>query len=172
MRGVTAIAFAAAVAVCTVPASAQSFVADPIYDSPLFNFEGFYAGVQAGGALLSGPGIVGVAGVVAGANFSLTDSLLAGLEFQGEGIFNGSSYLGWNALLLGRVGSYLTQDIMAYGALGIGVVNSAGSYALGGGVEMPLMDQLSGRVELLGSGNWGTLPSEAKLTGGVLWHLN
>ena len=37
------------------------FMPDPVYSSPLFTFEGFYAGVQGGGAVLSGPGVVGSA---------------------------------------------------------------------------------------------------------------
>jgi len=153
-------------------ANAADYGLDPIYDSPMFNFEGFYAGVQGGGAVLTGPGVVGVVGVVAGANFSLTDAVLAGLEFQGEGVFNGTGYLGLNALLLGRVGTYLTQDIMVYGAVGGGVVNNAGSYAFGAGLEMPFVSQLTGRAEVLGTGTWGGMPNGAKGTVGLLWHLN
>ena len=115
----------ATVLAMTAGAAAQDYMADPIYDSPMFNFEGFYAGVQAGGASLPGPGIVGSVGDVAGVNFTLIDGILAALEFQGDGFFNGAGYVGYDALLLARVGTYLTQDMMVSAALGAGLVDGA-----------------------------------------------
>lgn len=153
-------------------AAEPTFMADPIYDSPLFNFEGFYIGAQAGGAILAVPGTVGVVGLVAGANFALSDALIAGLEFQGEALFNGAGFVGADALLLARAGTYVTQDMLAYGALGAGMVAGAGAYAFGAGIEMPLMEQLSARGEVLGIGGFGGGPSGAKATAGLLWHLN
>jgi outer membrane immunogenic protein len=161
-------------AACTIAsaAHAQDFPADPIYDSPLFNFEGFYAGAQLGGAALPGPGIVGSVGAVAGANFTLTDAFVAGLEFQGDMLFNGAGYAGLDALLLGHFGGYVGQDLMVYGAAGFGALNGVGSYAFGAGIEAPLMDQVSARGEILGTGTWGVAPNGAKVTGGLLWHMN
>ncbi len=168
----SAAAFATLLAATSAQSGEPNFMADPIYDSPLFNFEGFYTGVQVGGAALPGPGLVGVAGLVAGANFSLSEAFLAGIEFQGEALFHGGGYVGLDALLLGRVGGYVTQEMMAYGAVGGGLVNGGGAYAFGGGLEKPVMDQLSARGEILGTGAWGALPSGAKVTAGLLWHLN
>jgi outer membrane immunogenic protein len=149
-----------------------NFLPDPIYDSPLFNFEGFYVGVQGGAGALPGPGFVGTAGVVAGANFAITDSILTGLEFQGEGVFNQTGYLGADLLLLAKAGGYITDQLMAYGAVGGGLVNNAGSYALGGGLEMPIWDHLSARGEILGTGTFGAMPNGAKGSIGLLWHMN
>lgn len=153
-------------------AAAQNFATDPIYDSPLFNFEGFYAGVQLGGANVPGPGFVWTAGVVAGVNFALNQAILGGLEFQGGASFNGTGMTGADVLLLGHVGGYVTDQLMVYGALGAGWVNSAGSYAFGAGVEMPLTDQISVRGEVLGTGTWGASPNGARASAGVLFHMN
>lgn len=173
MRPLRAFAIAAACGLAlTGAARAADFLPDPIYNSPMFNFEGFYAGVTGGGATLPGPGIVGTVGVAAGANFSLSEAILAGLEFQGEGMFNGAGWVGWNGLLLAHVGGFLTQDLMIYGAAGGGLINSVGSYAFGAGIEAPLMNQISVRGEVLGTGAWGAGPSGAKATVGLLFHVN
>lgn len=166
-----AIAAASALAL-TAAARADDFMPDPIYGSPMFDFEGFYAGVLAGGATLPGPGLVGSAGLVAGANFTLSESFLAGLEFQGEGLFNGGGVVGWNGLVLGHFGGYLTQDLMAYAAVGAGLVDNGGAYVFGAGIEGPIAGQVSARGEILGTGAWGAGPSGAKATVGLLWHMN
>ena len=145
--------------------------ADPIYSSPLFNFEGLYVGGEAGGLLGSGGG-AGVAGIVIGANFAVTDGILAGLEFQGDTLWTGSGFAGVSALGLGRLGGYLSDNTVLYGDLGTGFVNSTPVYALGGGIEYALTDQLSVRGDLQGIGAWGGMPSEAKLTAGLLFHMN
>src|SRR5689334_12621096 len=111
-------AFAALPALALSAAAAErgsSFMPDPIYNSPLFNFEGFYAGVQGGAGMLPGPGFVGTAGVVAGANFAINDSFLTGLELQGEAVFNQSGYLGADLLLVAKAGGYVTDQLVAYG---------------------------------------------------------
>jgi outer membrane immunogenic protein len=175
MRQLRALVIAAlATAACATGAAAQSqgFAPDPIYNSPLFNFEGFYAGAQGGAAWLPGPGIVGTVAGVAGVNFALNDAMLAGLEFQGGASINGTGVTGIDVLLLGHVGTYLTNDLMAYGAAGGGLVNGVGSYAFGGGLEYPLADQISVRGEILGTGAWGVMPNGARASAGVLFHMN
>ena len=62
--------------------------ADPIYSSPLFNFEGMYVGATAGLASYSSAGY-GSVGVVVGSNFAVTDGIVVGGEFQGDVYFNG-----------------------------------------------------------------------------------
>ena len=144
--------------------------ADPIYSSPLFNFEGLYLGGSAGGAL-NGTAY-GTLGVVVGANFAVTDGILAGVEFQGDTYWNGGGYAAYDALALGRVGGFVSDNAMLYGDLGVGVVNSTAVYALGGGVEFGLTDSLGVRGDLQGIGNFGAFPSVAKATVGLLWHMD
>ena len=142
---------------------------DPIYSSPLFDFEGLYVGVQGGGAI-SGTGY-GVLGVVVGSNFAITDGIIAGVEFQGDTYYNGG-FTAFDALALGRVGGFVSENAMVYGELGVGFTNTDPVYALGAGVEMAVADQLSVRGELQGLGAFGTTPSVGKATVGLLWHLN
>jgi outer membrane immunogenic protein len=143
---------------------------DPIYSSPLFNFEGLYIGATAGGALSNGA--YGTLGVVVGSNFAITDGLIAGVEFQGTGYFNGAGLTTYDALALGRVGAFLADNTMIYGELGAGVADSNFVYALGAGVEMAMTDQLAVRGELQGLGAWGAGPSVGKATVGLIWHIN
>lgn len=145
---------------------------DPIYDSPLFNFEGFYAGAALGAGAFPGTGIVGTVGGVAGANFALTDAFLTGVEFQGDVLWNGGGGVGFNALFLGKLGGYLSDDMVIYGTAGGGWVNGVGSYALGAGIEMAVMEQVSVRGEAMATGSWGTWPNGGKATVGMLWHMN
>lgn len=144
--------------------------ADPVYSSPLFNFEGFYAGVTGGGALASGTPY-GTLGVVVGSNFAISDGIIGGVEFQGDLYYNGG-FAGYDALALGRLGGFLSDNTMAYGELGVGLVNSATVYAFGGGVEMAMTDNISVRGELQGLGSFGAMPTIGKATVGVLWHMN
>ncbi len=146
--------------------------ADPIYDSQLFNFEGFYVGATLGAGTFPAPGVVGVVGAVAGANFALTDAFLAGVEFQGDVLWNGSGFVGFDALFLGKFGGYLSDDMVVYGTGGGGLVDGVGSYALGAGIEMAVMEQLSVRGEALATGSFGVWPDGGKATVGVLWHMN
>jgi outer membrane immunogenic protein len=162
---------ALAVSMAGTAAAADLLVTpDPIYDSPLFDFEGLYVGGSAGGAL-SGT-LSGVVGGVVGANFAITDGIIVGAEFQGDTYWNGGGFAGYDALGLARVGGFLADNTMIYGDLGGGVMNGAGVYALGGGVEVALTGQLSARGDLQGIGTFGSFPSTAKATAGLLWHLD
>jgi opacity protein-like surface antigen len=144
--------------------------ADPIYSSPLFNFEGLYVGGQAGGALMSGTGY-GTLGVVIGANFAVTDGIIAGVEFQGDTYYNGG-FSAYDALALGRLGGFVSDNVMLYGDIGAGITNAGTSYALGGGAEMGMTDQLSVRGDLQFIGPWGSTPNTGRATVGLLWHMN
>ena len=143
--------------------------ADPIYSSPLFNFEGLYLGATAGGAL-SGS-LAGTLGVVIGSNFAITDGIMAGVEFQGDTYWNGG-YAAYDALAFGRIGGFASDNVMIYGDLGAGFLNSTTAYALGGGAEMALTDQLSLRGDLQGIGAFGAAPTVVKATAGLIWHMN
>ncbi|MEP7240724.1 MAG: hypothetical protein ABI697_07555 [Devosia sp.] len=161
----------AAFAALTSAAGAADLLkpADPIYSSQLFNFEGLYVGGQAGIGF-SGTS-AGVVGVVVGSNFALTDGIVAGVEFQADGYFNGG-ITAYDALALGRIGGFLSDNTMIYGELGAGFANSGAVYAIGGGVETALTDKLSVRGELQGLGSFGSSPSLGKATVGLMWHMN
>ena len=148
--------------------------ATDLYSSPMFNFEGAYAGVQGGGywGTINGPSVTGWnLDLVAGVNFAVTDLFIAGVEFQG-GVMWPESGWKWDMLGLGRVGVQVTDGIMAYGAAGLGNVAGDGVYAFGGGVEVATFNSISVRGEVLGMANWGQGPSAAKATAGVLFHFN
>lgn len=165
----------AALAVCLSSAATAADLlvgpVDPIYSSPLFDFEGLYVGAQGGGALASGS-LYGTLGVVVGANFAITDGIIAGVEFQGNTYWNGGGYAAYDALALGRIGGFISDNAMVYGALGGGLANGTPAYALGAGVEMAMTDQMSIRGELMGVGAFGAGPSSAKATVGLLMHFN
>lgn len=137
----------------------------------LFDFEGFYLGGAVGGAALPDAGVVGTTGVVVGANFAVTDAIISGVEFQGDLLWDGG-LTGFNTLLLGKLGGYLTDNMVLYGTAGGGFLDGDGSYAFGAGLEMAVAQQLSVRGEAMGTGNWGGGPNGAKATVGVLWHMN
>ena len=144
--------------------------ADPIYSSPLFNFEGLYIGGTAGGALSSGIGY-GTLGVVVGANFAVSDGIMAGVEFQGDAYWNGG-FTAYDALAFGRVGGFVADNTMLYVDVGAGFLNGSAAYALGGGAEMALTDQLGLRGDLQFIGAFGALPSTGKATVGLMWHIH
>ena len=146
--------------------------ADPIYNSSLFNFEGFYIGGSLGMGSFPISGRAGTVGVVAGTNFALTDGILAGVEFQGDAAWNSSGFTGIDGLFLGKLGGYITDETLIYGTLGTGWVDDATSYALGAGLEQALTDSISIRGEAMGTGTWGGSFDGGKVAASVLWHVN
>ena len=163
----------AALAVCMAPAAhAADLLApvDPVYSSPLFDFEGLYIGATGGGALTAGT-VYGTLGGVVGANFAITDGIIVGAEFQGDTYWNGS-FSSYDALALGRVGGFISDNTMLYGDLGTGFKAGTFSYAIGGGAEMALTGPMSVRGDLQLIGGWGAMPSTGRATVGLLWHMN
>lgn len=163
----------AALAVMTASAASAADLLtpfDPIYESPLFDFEGLYLGGTAGGAFTGTA--YGTLGVVVGANFAVTDGIIAGVEFQGDTYWGGGGFAAYDALALGRIGGFVSDNAMIYGDLGAGVLNGTPVYAFGGGVELAMTEQISVRGDLQGLGAFGATPSAAKATVGLLWHLN
>jgi outer membrane immunogenic protein len=146
--------------------------ANQIYDSKLFDFEGFYVGGTAGLGSFPGPGGNGMIGVVVGANFAITDAILTGVEFQGDTVWNGAGLYGFNALFLGKLGGYLTDDLLVYGTAGGGWIAGTPSYGLGAGIEMAVANQISVRGEAMATGSWGGGFNGGKITAGILWHLD
>jgi len=139
------------------------------YNPAAFNFDGFYLGGQGGGEL--GGISAGTIGVVAGANFAVSDPVIAGAEFQADYYFNNSSTATYDFFALGRLGVVVTPDFLLYAAAGPGWVGGTGSYTFGGGGEYALTDSLSLKGEAFGVGNWSAAPSATKLQAGLLFHL-
>lgn len=70
------LALLAATALIATPAVAGDLLiggADTIYQSPMFNFEGFYTGLSAGIGTVPVDGGVGQIGVIAGLNGAMVD---------------------------------------------------------------------------------------------------
>lgn len=144
--------------------------ADPIYSSPLFDFEGLYVGIA--GGIANPSGLAGTVGGVVGANFAVTDGIIIGAEFQGDLYIASGGIAAYDALAFGRLGGFISDNAMLYGGLGVGYVDTTPVYALAGGVEMGVTDQFSIRGELQGIGAMGSSPSLGKATVGLLWHMN
>ncbi|MEQ1770683.1 MAG: hypothetical protein ABL879_12665 [Devosia sp.] len=162
---------AAAVALNTAAASAADLLTPvPITEASLFDFEGFYLGATAG--LATSGSLYGNFGVVAGNNFAVTDGIIAGVEFQLSGYFAGGGLVAYDALALGRVGGFISDNTMLYGELGVGLLDGSAAYAFGGGVEMAMTDSLAIRGELQGLGEFGSGVSVGKATAGLIWHMN
>jgi opacity protein-like surface antigen len=164
----------AAVALTATSAQAADLIIDEpdqIFSSSLFNFEGIYIGGTGGFGAFPSTGWVGTIGVVAGANFQLGDAFLAGAEFQGDTLWDGS-FAGFSALFMGKLGAYLSDDAIIYGTGGAGWIDGTTSYAFGAGLEMALAQQVSGRVEAVATGPWGAMPDGGKVTLGLIWHMN
>lgn len=130
-------------------------------------FEGFYAGVYGGGAI--NPGTAGTLGGAVGANFSVTEQVLAGAEIQGGATFGTTTT--YDALALARAGALVTDQVFAYGAVGGGWDNSVGVWAVGGGVEAEVVDSVGIRGEVLGTGAWGGGLNKTRASVGVLYHV-
>ncbi len=144
--------------------------ADPIYSSQLFKFDGLYLGATAGASVANT--LYGNLGVVVGANFAVTDGIIAGVEFQGDSYWTGGGITAYDALALGRVGGFVSDNTMAYGDVGAGFLNGAPVYAFGGGAEMGLTSNIGVRGDLQGIGFFGNAPTVARATVGLIWHMD
>lgn len=143
----------------------SAFAQDAYYgNSP---FEGVYIGGY-GGAMVDSS-TAGTAGIAAGMNFSVTDNILFGVEGQAGATFGNTTT--YDALVLGKVGYEIDDMILVYGAGGLGAVDGVNSYAIGGGAEAMVVDQIGVRGEVLGTGAWGGGIKATKATAGVLWHV-
>lgn len=184
---------AAAVALMTSGAFAADLVvqapaADPIYESPMFDFDGFYAGATLGGTAADGG--YGNVGLVAGVNFIVADPILLGVEAQADLFFNGDGLSAADALILGRVGALVTDEVLVYASGGVGVIGADNPerqeafWAVGGGVEFAATENLSIRAEGLyyrtfddgldnefNAVDGADASDAAKFTIGALWHF-
>jgi len=147
----------------------QSGPADPIYNSPLFNFEGLYLGASAGGTFANS--LYGNLGVVVGANFQVTDGIVAGAEFQGDGYW-GNGLTAYDALALGRVGGFASDNVLLTGDLGVGLLNGTPVYAFGGAAEVGIASNFSVRGDVQAISYFGHAPGALRATAGLIWHMN
>jgi len=132
-------------------------------------FEGVYAGAYGGAAF--DPNAKWALGGLAGVNFEVTDGVIVGAEAQGGAQTDGTTTT-FEGLMLGKGGALIAPDVLAYGALGGGVVDGTGSWAAGGGAELLATDTLGIRGEVIGTGPWGGGLANTKVTAGVVWHVH
>jgi len=139
------------------------------WDNPSYNFFVDYGH----GGHLSRVGF----GAVAGWNYGLTDNLRVGGEIQAGTSFDSSGDVGVDGVALARAGYVAFPGLMPYVAGGVGMLESKGVYAVGGGVEYALWGKNTIRAEALelgglGDASTGAGLSATKLTVGFLWHTN
>ncbi|WP_417581386.1 outer membrane protein [Pelagibacterium sp.] len=130
-----------------------------------FDWDGFYAGVYGGGVPFGTTSWN--AGVFSGVNVAI-DSAVVGVEAQLGADIDGSTSI--DALVLGKGGVSL-GDALIYATGGTGLISGDFGYALGGGAEYGFTDYMSVRGEVLGTGSWGSMPSDMRVTAGVAFHL-
>lgn len=170
----------------------QLVIADPVisYAVPGI-FEGAYIGGYAGGVLNPSNNYhynygngwhdnrFALGGFV-GYNFLYSDNVITGAEIQGGPNFNSSDDVGFDVFALGRVGLLTSETLLLYGAAGVGSYEGVFSFAVGGGVEYANFGDFGIRAEILGIGELGNNPnpintagiSAAKVTFGIVWHIN
>ena len=150
----------------TVPTSANDSL--PVADTG-FNWDGFYAGVY--GAGRTSPvdgGQIGV-GVDLGVNARL-EFVLVGGEVAVEGLTGGTSSIYGEAI--GKAGILLSDNLVLYGAAGLGTDFGAQSDALfGGGLDLAVSDNVSLDARYLhGAPITGANPKD-QLTIGAKFHF-
>lgn len=136
--------------VMSVPVSTPSAIEMPIYDSPGFDWSGFYAGVFAGVTDAEVSGTQYGLGVNLGVNATF-DFYLVGAEVSVQGL-NGEIGESVYGQILGRAGLIVTEDVVVYGAGGYGIdlgTPDEQDYLLGAGVELALTDSVSVRAQYL-----------------------
>ncbi len=144
--------------------------ADPIYNSPLFNFEGFYVGGT--GGLTGSNTLYGNVGAVVGDNFQITDGIIIGPEFQADVYWTGSGLTAYDFLALGRVGGFVSDNTLLTGDVGVGFLNGAPVYNFGGAAEMSITGNFSVRGDVQAISYFGHAPSAVRGSVGLLFHLN
>ncbi|HQZ11381.1 MAG TPA: hypothetical protein PK286_00725 [Devosia sp.] len=158
---------------------------------PVTDFDGAYAGIGYGmhynalGNFFPDVGFDahitrGNLGVFGGYNFRLLDGgigIVAGVEAQGDFLFDTSGDTGVSALALARLGVVPVDGLMIYGAAGAGSVNGKTAYAVGGGAEYALWGNASLRAEYLALSETNPAPGASGFTGhkgtiGAVWHFD
>lgn len=116
-------------------------------------------------------------GGMGGYDFAVAPGFRVGGELQGGLNFDTSGDVGVDALALARVGVVPLDGLMVYGAAGLGVLESQGAFAAGGGIEYALWGQNTVRAEYLSIGALGDSStaetfSASKFTIGTVWRFD
>lgn len=151
----------------------------PVVDSSAFDWSGFYAGVSAGGQneAIAGGDTSWALGVQAGYNAQF-DFVLVGGEVAIEGVFDTPDTYAYGSALA-RAGVVLTDELVAYGAVGYGsdfdAATGSGDHILaGGGLEFAVSDNMSVRGQYLYGWEQSGAPSASdvhKFTIGANFHF-
>lgn len=158
----------------------------PVFEANGVSWEGLYAGLEVGGVFNGNPAVgnladgatQGVVGAAVGVNFMVMDPILLGLEVQGDYVFGSGADSGV-FLALAHVGAVVTDNVMVYAAGGLGASSTGGAstsiYALGGGAEVAMTQNVSVRAEVLGLGDFDGASDNffesTKATVGVFYHF-
>lgn len=147
----------------------------PVHDVALVDWDGFYAGIYAGGrttvseATNAADTDLGI-GLALGA-IQTFDFFLAGAEVAVRTDFDGA---GIEGQVLGRGGILVTEDLLAYGAVGYGAeLGAPGTdhLLLGGGVEVAVTEGLSLRGQYLYGQGLSDTGSQHQVTFGANFHF-
>lgn len=131
-----------------------------------FDWDGFYAGVYGGGVPMGTKSWN--TGIFTGVNVSV-DSAVFGVEAQlGADIVDDATTI--DALVLGKGGMTLGTTLV-YATAGTGLVSGDIGYAFGGGADYGITDYMTLRGEVLGTGQWGSMPDDMRITAGLAFHL-
>lgn len=171
-----------------------AFAADvPAFDNPDVApnltppsyFDGLYAGVMTGivsarhqDFFPEADAIRTQAAAVAGWNYMLTPSILAGVEVQAAVDTNFTDANGFDVMALGRLGFLSDDRFMTYLVGGAGYLNSGAAWEAGMGAEWMASDKLSLRLEGVGISELGSYAhstpgmSAVRLTTGAMWHFD
>lgn len=131
-------------------------------------FEGIYAGGYVGG--LFSDDSKGTGGFVAGANFEATETVVVGAEAQ-AGISTDGKVTTGDALMLAKVGALISPETMVYVAGGGGIADGKWTYAVGGGAEYLVTQNIGVRGEVIALTNTVDGWTDTKATAGVIMHV-
>lgn len=140
---------------------------DPVYDH-VSSWEGFYVGIY--GGVQTFADVFGMGGVVLGGNIMLSESILAGVEFDARYLADGPGFI--EVFLDGRLGYTLSDDFLVYAKGGVGLFDfSTPIYTFGGGLEFMVADGFSIRGEGGAVGAIGDIPDAFYGSVGLFLHF-
>ena len=145
-------AFGGAFAADAIGVPAPVMPTMPVVDDSGFDWNGFYAGISAGGQHETTPEDTSwTLGAQVGVNAAF-DFFLVGGEVALDGVFDDDTYA--YGSILGRGGVIITDELLAYGAVGYGsdfdTSGGPGDHILaGGGLEFAVTNDVSVRGQYL-----------------------
>ena len=153
----TIVATAIAAAMGTAPVLAVDLL--PIEDNAGgYAWDGFYAGVL--GGFWNGNSFYTLVGGTVGANFTVTDNFVLGVE--GRGVIYSDGDMGFDGTA--RFGAAF-QDVLVYADVGAGLRDGFSHTFVGGGAEIALANNMSldGRVEFVTGAGFNAIRGTAAL---------